>query len=101
MRPCVPLVVALCALAAALGLLFGLQPVDPLRAGANAATRQQVYQQCIEDADALTEGATDYEDYENRVPSAMAARAECERLYGSVVREGTVEAQGWKGETHE
>lgn len=99
MRPyLVALVMSLCALAAALGLLVGMQGIDPLRAGANAATRQQVYTQCMEDADRLTEGVEDYGEYESRVPDAIAARAECERLYGSTVREGTVEAQGWKGE---
>ena len=95
MRPYIAaLVAAACILAAALGWLVGLGGADPLRAGANAASRQQVYQQCLEEADAMTDGVYNYKEYEERVPAAIEKRRECERLYGSVAREGTVEAQG-------
>ena len=95
MRPYIAaLVAAACILAAALGWLVGLGGADPLRAGANAASRQQVYQQCLEEADAMTDGVYNYREYEERVPAAIEKRKECERLYGSVAREGTVEAQG-------
>lgn len=71
------IVTALCILAAALGWMMGAAETPPV--GSNAATREQVRQTCYDAADALTEGATTYQEYEALVPRAIEARRECGR----------------------
>lgn len=50
-----------------------------LVAGSNAATREQVYQACVDEFDTST--ATTYEEYETMVPRFIEHAKECERKY--------------------
>lgn len=71
------IVATLCILAASLGWMMGAAETPSV--GSNAATREQVRQLCYEAADALTEGAESYQEYESMVPKAIEARNVCGR----------------------
>lgn len=93
------LVFAAALFAASMGLLVGYQVHETPNVGANAAGREQVMQACIDEIGIDTSSAETHEEYEVLVAKMLHGREECRRLYGpqdygTVLAEGTVEAQG-------
>ena len=52
---------------------------NAITVGENAATREQVYQACLDEYDTST--ASTYAEYESMVPGFIAHAKECERRY--------------------